>query len=171
MNGPIAEKDNRKAIGLGRRTRKNHRKVGSNWKPRDSRHGGRTRTKIPLVGTCPHRKTVKYLNRLCVTCFNFKLKFVHCFYLPFQDKINFKENNNPRTQPHTKQLKSTKNKLEKNEEIMAVWRKKIHACTEINYLAKLTLVFTPQQRPKWKCWCKCASQRVPSCKYAERKRR
>ena len=38
MNGPIAEKGwQKKAIGLGRRTREDHRKVGSNWKPWDSR--------------------------------------------------------------------------------------------------------------------------------------
>ena len=53
VNGPIAEKGwPKKATGLGSKTREDHRQVGSNWKPGDSRQGG-TRTKIPwLPGGC-----------------------------------------------------------------------------------------------------------------------
>ena len=36
-----------KVIGLGRRTREDHRKVGWNWKPWDSRHGGECGLKSP----------------------------------------------------------------------------------------------------------------------------
>ena len=45
-----------KAIGLSRRTREDHRQVGSNWKPSDSRQGGERGSTIPRSpGGGPHK--------------------------------------------------------------------------------------------------------------------